>query len=97
MGIPEAREELFEIASKLDRLAHPEVGDELRRVVARHMHRNMVKPRRAPTEAATVTPAVRDAIKMLVAASPNMSNVEIGRRYDLNPGRVSEILAGHYD
>jgi hypothetical protein len=97
MGIPEARDELMKIAERLEALEHSDVAHDILCVVLGHMYRQQVKPRRADREASAVTPFTRDLVKRLVARKPDLSNVEIGRRYNINPGRVSDILAGRYD
>jgi hypothetical protein len=48
----------------------------------------------APRSSAPMTDALRDQIRAMKEADPNLSHVEIGRRLNLNPGRVSERLRG---
>ena len=51
-------------------------------------------PQRAPTSSAPMTEALRTQIREMKAAEPDLSQAEIGRRLNLNPGRVSEALRG---
>jgi hypothetical protein len=41
-----------------------------------------------------MTPALQEQIIAMKAADPNLSHAEIGRRLNINPGRVSETLRG---
>jgi hypothetical protein len=41
-----------------------------------------------------MTDSLKAQIKAMKAAEPNLSQAEIGRRLNLNPGRVSEALRG---
>jgi hypothetical protein len=41
-----------------------------------------------------MTDALRNQIRAMKNADPSLSHAEIGRRLNLNPGRVSETLRG---
>jgi len=41
-----------------------------------------------------MTEALRIQIRTMKTADPDLSHAEIGRRLNLNPGRVSEALRG---
>jgi hypothetical protein len=41
-----------------------------------------------------MTDKLRAEIRKMKAAEPRLSNAEIGRRLNINPGRVSETLRG---
>lgn len=83
---------LPEVASRLRELAI-ELGcdelDELANEIGRRSPRQ-----RAPISSATMTDALRAQIRAVKAAEPDLSQTEIGRRFNLNPGRVSEALRG---
>ena len=49
---------------------------------------------RAAKTSAPMTEAVRDEIRAIKAAEPDLSQAEIGKRLNINPGRVSEVLRG---
>jgi hypothetical protein len=85
MRIPEIRERLNELAATL---ACPELAtlaDELKRRPVR---------RRAERVSTPVTPELRTAIRAYHTAHPAMTQAEIGRVFNVNPGRVSEALRG---
>lgn len=83
---------LPEVASRLRELAI-ELGcdelDELAEEIGRRSPRQ-----RAPITSAPMTDALTAQIRALKAAEPDLSQAEIGRRFNLNPGRISEALRG---
>jgi hypothetical protein len=85
MRLPEVASRLRELAIKLDCDELDELADEIARRSPRQ---------RAPITSAPMTDALRAHIRALKAAKPDLSQVEIGRRFNLNPGRVSEALRG---
>jgi hypothetical protein len=50
--------------------------------------------RKAVVKSAKVTDAMETSIKAFAARQRHLSFVEIARYYNINPGRVSEVLAG---
>jgi hypothetical protein len=50
--------------------------------------------RKAPTVSARITPALSDAVRAYCAAFPHLPEHEVSRFFQLNQGRVSEILRG---
>ena len=50
--------------------------------------------RRAPTTSVPMTDELRAKIRAMKRAEPHLSQAEIGRRLNVNPGRVSEALRG---
>lgn len=48
---------------------------------------------RAPTQSVRVTPAVEAMVHEMVKKNPTMPNSKIAHRVNINPGRVSEIIA----
>lgn len=49
---------------------------------------------RAPNSSATMTPALKAQIVAHAAANPAMTQAQIGRVFNVNPGRVSVALRG---
>jgi len=49
---------------------------------------------RPPATSTPITEEVREQIRAMKAANPNISQMEIGRRLNVNSGRVSEALKG---
>lgn len=80
MRIPEIRKELGEIAERLA-------------VLTKELERRPAKTR-APATSAPMTHHIAIAIRAFKRAHPDASHVEIGKRYGVNPGRVSEALRG---
>ena len=85
MRLPEVASRLHELAINLGCHELDELADEIGRRSPRQ---------RAPITSAPMTDALREQIRALKAAEPDLSQVEIGRRFNLNPGRVSEALRG---
>lgn len=56
--------------------------------------RNRPPVKKARPRAHPVTPAVAQAVWEFYRANPHAINREIGRRFNIDAGRVSEILAG---
>jgi hypothetical protein len=48
----------------------------------------------AARTSAPITDELREQIKAMKAAEPGLSQAEIGKRLNVNPGRVSETLKG---
>jgi len=61
------------------------------------MHREKYKRVRSPVASKKITPELRDEIKYYVRSRPKDSSSQVAQRFGVNPGRVSEILAGDYD
>jgi hypothetical protein len=81
MRLPKVASRLRELAINLGYDELDELADEIGRQSPRQ---------RAPITSASMT----DALRALKAAEPDLSQVEIRRRFNLNPGRVSEALRG---
>lgn len=80
MRIPEIQNQLRELSQTIALLA-----EELSR-------RPPIK--RAPVTSDPVAPELRRAVRRHSRANPKESYASIARRFNINPGRVSEILAG---
>jgi hypothetical protein len=83
---------LREVANRLRELAIDFGCDELNDLADQIGRRS---PRhRAPITSAPMTEASRAQIRAMKFADPDVSQAEIGRRLNLNPGRASEALRG---
>jgi hypothetical protein len=83
--LPEVAARLRELAIELSCDELSDLADEIARRSVRQ---------RAPSTSAPMTDAVRAEIKAMKAAEPDLSQHEIAKRLNLNPGRVSETLRG---
>lgn len=83
----------------------PDVADRLREMAAEHQLgelniladalRRRPPIRRAPNSSRRMTPELRRQIRRYAAAHPGETYRQIGERFDVNVGRVSETLAGY--
>jgi hypothetical protein len=85
MRLPEVAAKLRELA---DEFGYEELND-LADEIARRP-----SGQRAPISSAPMTDELRQEIIALKEANPDLSHAEIGRRLNVNPGRVSETLRG---
>jgi len=83
--IPQIRKRLHEIAADLNL---PEIA-ELAEETKRQYH-----GRRAPVRALTVDEEIAEQVKAYALANPNAPQREIGQKFQIDGGRVSEILHG---
>jgi len=83
---------LPEVATRLRELATDLDCDELNDLAGEIARRP--RGQRAPTTSAPMTDALKAQIRAMKVAEPRLSQAEIGRRLNLNPGRVSEALRG---
>jgi len=60
------------------------------------MYRKKHKRKKAPRAAKRVSVEIRDAVIQCVTENPSISTRELSEKYDVNQGRISEILAGQY-
>ena len=86
MRIPEIQTRLLEIASEknLDEVA----------TLARQLTRRSPK-KRAPNVSKPMTDDLAHEIREFARSNPAMTQAEIGRVFNVNPGRVSEAIRGH--
>lgn len=88
-----ARVQLRVIARRLDELQHGKIADEVRDVVSNLLTRD--KPiRKAPPKSARLTPKLKAEIRAYAKMFPKKPIHEIAIRFEVNPGRVSEVLNG---
>jgi hypothetical protein len=85
MRLPDVANRLRELAIDLASAELNDLADEIGRRSPRQ---------RAPATSARMTEALRVQIRAMKAAEPDLSQAEIGKRLNLNPGRVSEALRG---
>lgn len=93
--IPEVRERLERIAQLMGKSSDFEIvlaAADVEQCV-KDLYRRRVF-RRAPVKAPVITPEIVAGVRALAKASPNMQQMEIGARFGINAGRVSEILRG---
>ena len=85
MRLPEVAARMRELAVDLGCNELNDLADQIARRPA---------GQRAPTTSTPMDDDVRDQIKPLKKANPAISHAEIGRRLNVNPGRVCETLKG---
>ncbi len=85
MRIPDVQKRLEEIAE--------EKGLSELRTLAGHLSRQSPR-RKAPQASEPCTDEKREKIRQFAFDRPTMTQVEIGRQFNVNQGRVSEALRG---
>ena len=88
--VPRAREILTEALEF-------EMQDEARTLINEAldlMYRDYSLGRKAPVQSAPVTDEVRNLVKVYARTYPDMTQQQIATEFDINIGRVSEILTG---
>jgi hypothetical protein len=85
MRLPEVAMRLHQLATDLNCNELNDLADEIGRRSPRQ---------RAPNTSIPITEAVKAQIRAMKVAEPDLSQAEIGRRLNVNPGRVSEALRG---
>lgn len=86
-NIPEARRLLLLIADE----AGGTIATDIRHVVENFMTREKYV-RKAPVKSRAITSDMAQRIRTVAALHPDMHLADIAARFDINPGRVSEIL-----
>ena len=89
MQMNEVADLLFALSKKQ---VDPKDTELLKKIAARVSRRKPV--RKAQSVARRCTPELRGEIRTFAKRNPNMTYAEIARRFDVNPGRVSEAMAG---
>ena len=89
--IPIIREKMNDLADRLQLKGLEDEADELR-LLALDTYRKRPK-RRVSAQSDPVTPAIRGAVIDYAENNPDAPQSEIAHAFNLNPGRVSEILA----
>ena len=90
MRIPEIREAMYALADEPGMAPRFSktlrwLADELKRRPA---------PRKAEAVSARITPKLAHNIRAFAVRHPNVTQFEIGRRFRVNQGRVSEVVRG---
>jgi hypothetical protein len=88
-NISEAREQLEIIAQMTDK----ETAQRIRQVIRRYMYRDPFV-RRAKPQSSGMTPELSARIRQTAQSNPKMPLQRIAEIYNVNPGRVSEVLNG---
>ena len=88
--IPRARKELKEIASGL---ADRDAAAAIEAIVDTLMIRSFTG-RKTPVKHRRMTDELAFEVRTFTNMHPTMSHEEIGRLFDINAGRVSEVMAG---
>ena len=89
-NIPKARE-------LLQQALEFEMQDEARTLITDAldlMFRDYSLGRKAPKQSAPVTEGVKRSIEIYASTHPNMTQQDIASMFNVNAGRVSEILTG---
>lgn len=89
-NIPKAREIL---AEALELNMDSEVRKRIEAAI-QEMYRDYSLGRKAPKQSAPVTEGVKHSIKTYASRHPNMTQQDIATIFNVNAGRVSEILTG---
>ena len=85
MRLPEVAARLRVLADELNCVELNQLAEEISR---------RPSGQRAARTSAPITDELREQIKAMKAAEPGLSQAEIGKRLNVNPGRVSETLKG---
>lgn len=100
--IPMARDNLEQIVTELrspfSKLTRGQLIDRIENDVMPLLYRERTKP---PTKRKScsreVTAAIVRNVKDVHALNPELFNTEIANRFNINPGRVTEILKSQFD
>lgn len=87
MRLPEVQAELIKVAKQITKL-----NKRIRELSSHIARRRPVKV--APRSSAKVTPAIVEGVKLLATQHPDWTQAKIGKKFNINVGRVSEILRG---
>ncbi len=92
MKLPDVREEMHKMASDLQTMGLGKFATKLAKLAEETRRRSPVK--RAPPRANSMTDEVKELIRRTARDYPHASLREIGRRCNVDQGRVSEVLRG---
>jgi hypothetical protein len=92
MSIPIARAKLRDVALRLFSVGQSGEADEILNAVDLMYRRSAIK--RAAPRARKITPEISRSVRTYFRENPTASNREIGQRFGIDGGRVSEILHG---
>lgn len=91
--IPKAREMLFEVVSDLLGLGQEDMAFRVADAINLLRRRPPVRPR-APRSAPPMTTVMAEFLRNYALSNPTLSHREIGQRFGIDGGRVSEALHG---
>lgn len=94
LTIPEIREQLWALATESRELAERQAQIAARVYALSNELFRRPSVKKAGPRSARITPVLRARVREFVANNPNMANRDIGRVFNIDGGRVSEILAG---
>ena len=92
MRIPQVANRIREIAEQIQS-EFPGEADELIELAAELRRRSSTGPR-APATSTPMTPELAEEIEEFAQANPEMSQQDVGVVFNVNHGRISEILKG---
>lgn len=93
--IIKAREILETLVENVETVDKAHMVDAIN-VALQLMYRKKHKRKKAPRAATPVSVEIRDAVIQCVTENPSISTRELSEKYNVNHGRISEILAGQY-
>lgn len=92
LTIPEIRQRLHVIGDRLDGSGHTDVGAELHGLA--EATRRLGPSRKAPRAQGTPDAEQAAEIRDYAQTHPDETMFDIGRRFNVNQGRVSEAISG---
>lgn len=94
LTIPEIRELIYELTAESQQLAkrQAQIAKQIAKLAKETTRRSPT--RKAPPKRTRITFAIREAIRDMVQSNPDMPYRDIAAYFDVDGGRVSEIVAG---
>lgn len=92
MRIPEARDKLWHVIDQLRCIGRDDLAKDCVEIAAA-----MYRRRKAPEKksiARRMTPKLKADIRAFADTYPELTQLQIGNKFNVNPGRVSEALYG---
>jgi hypothetical protein len=94
-NVPLGREEFLEIVSRLREAGDDKLAGEIEAIVFKRLFRKITKGR-APVTSVQMDGIVARRIMYIHRVYPEMSTQKIAEMVGVNPGRVSEAIAGKW-
>jgi len=92
MTIPEIREAMYLLVDELRSIGQDDRADRLSVLANETTRRSPI--RRTRIKSRKITPILKAQIKAMAWVWPSMSMQDLGTRFKVNPGRISEVLSG---
>lgn len=92
-GIPRARLLLEQVADGIEE-THPIYATVIRDSILPSMHRSKPKRAPAPTQHPAINAVIVRGVKKMLKDNPGLSQTAVAMHFDINIGRVSEIVHG---